>query len=251
MASLESIGGIHYEMMRRCYTEGSVSYKDYGAKGIKVCSEWHDRETFRKWAKENGYVKGLRLNRIDSKKDYCPENCVFGKKNCLSSGVAQYSREIKEHRKKIKDICGVPNRYSNLRIYRIFIGMHSRCEIQTNSHYENYGGRGIKVCDEWSGKDGFFYFYKWSMENGYEKNLSIDRKDNEKGYSPDNCQWATFDEQIRNRRVSKNFIYQGKEVNLKDIAKLEGTTYGKLYSRVVQKCMKIEEALNDIRNSTD
>lgn len=251
MASMEHLGHLHYEIMRRCYNEKSVAYKDYGAKGIKVCEEWHDRENFRKWAKENGYVKGLRLNRIDSAKDYCPENCVFGNKNSLQSGIGRYSREVKKHRKEIKELCGVPTRYSNLRIYRIFIGMHSRCEIPTNTHYENYGGRGIKVCDEWSGKDGFFYFYKWSMENGYEKNLSIDRKDNEKGYSPDNCQWATFDEQIRNRRVSKNFIYQGKKVNLKDVAEAENVTYGKLYFRVVQKCMKIEEAMNDIRNSTD
>lgn len=251
MAGLESIGGIHYEMMRRCYAEGSVSYKDYGAKGIKVCSEWHDRETFRKWALENGYVKGLRLNRIDSTKDYCPENCLFGNKNSLKNGIARYSREVKQHRKEIKELCGVPNRYSNSRIYRIFVGIHTRCENITHPHYQNYGGRGIKVCEEWSGKDGFFYFYKWSMENGYKINLSIDRKDNDKGYSPDNCQWATVDEQIRNRRVSKKFIYKGKEVNLKDVAEAENVTYGKLYSRVVQKCMKIEEALNDIRNSTD
>lgn len=47
MASLDTIGGIHYEMMRRCYKENSVAYKDYGAKGIKVCGEWHDREVFR------------------------------------------------------------------------------------------------------------------------------------------------------------------------------------------------------------
>ena len=60
MADLNTIGGLHYEMMRRCYNETSVAYKDYGAKGITVCLEWHDRENFRKWAIENGYEKGLR-----------------------------------------------------------------------------------------------------------------------------------------------------------------------------------------------
>ena len=69
MASLDTIGGLHYEMMRRCYNENSVIYTTYGAVGIKVCKEWHDREVFWKWCKENGYVKGLRLNRIDSTKD--------------------------------------------------------------------------------------------------------------------------------------------------------------------------------------
>ena len=75
MASLNTIGGLHYEMMRRCYNEKSVAYKDYGAKGIIVCEEWHDREKFRKWCLENGWVKGLKLNRRDSSKNYCPENC--------------------------------------------------------------------------------------------------------------------------------------------------------------------------------
>ena len=78
MASLNNIGGLHYEMMRRCYNKNSVAYKDYGAKGISVCEEWHDRESFRKWAIENGYIKGLRLERIDSKKGYDPSNCRFG-----------------------------------------------------------------------------------------------------------------------------------------------------------------------------
>lgn len=68
MADLNSIGGLHYEMMRRCYNPKSIAFKSYGAKGIKVCEEWHDRDNFRKWCNENGYTKGLRLNRIDSTK---------------------------------------------------------------------------------------------------------------------------------------------------------------------------------------
>ena len=52
-------------------------------------------------------------------------------------------------------------------------------------HYENYGGRGITVCDEW--KEDFMAFYEWSMQNGYADNLTLDIKDNDKGYSPDNC----------------------------------------------------------------
>ena len=249
MANLDTIGGLHYEMMKRCYNEKSVAYKDYGAKGIKVCEEWHDREVFRKWCKDNGWNKSLRLNRIDGTKDYCPNNCILGNKNTLSNGIAKYTRNVRNHRKEMKNLFGVPNRYSHLRIYKIFIGMHSRCEHTTCSHYENYGGRGISVCDEWSGNDGFFYFYKWSMENGYSNKLSIDRIDNEKGYCPENCRWATTDEQMRNRRTSKSFIYNGKTVSLNDIAKKNGTTYGKLYFRVIEKEMSIDEALEDIKKS--
>lgn len=251
MADLNTIGGIHYEMMRRCYNEKSIAFESYGGKGIEVCEEWHDRERFRKWALENGYKKGLRLERIDGKGNYEPSNCIFGKRNVLKNGIGRYTRDVRNHRREMKEICGVPDKYSHLRIYRIFIGMHSRCEIPTNTHYENYGGRGISVCDEWSGKDGFFFFYKWSMENGYNNKLSIDRIDNNKGYSADNCRWETDKNQIENRRVSRLFHYNGKEAWLPDIAREEKIKYGLLYSRVVSKGMSIQDAIEDIRKSTE
>ena len=72
------LGHLHYKMMSRCYREKDVMYKDYGAKGIKVCEEWHDRPTFIKWCIDNGWHKGLKINRYDGKKDYCPENCYMG-----------------------------------------------------------------------------------------------------------------------------------------------------------------------------
>lgn len=56
MADTNTIGGLHYEMMKRCYNKKSVMYSYYGAKGITVCQEWHDREVFRKWCKDNGWT---------------------------------------------------------------------------------------------------------------------------------------------------------------------------------------------------
>ena len=246
MAELNSIGGLHYEMIKRCYNEKSVAYKDYGAKGIIVCEEWHDREVFRKWCIDNGYVKGLRLERIDSKGNYEPSNCRLGRKNAYKNGVGEYSRNVKNHRKQMKSLTGVPEKYSHLRIYKIFVGMHSRCEIPTNTHYENYGGRGITVCSEWCGKDGFFYFYKWAMENGYSDKLSIDRIDNEKGYSPNNCRWATIGEQIKNRRCTIELEYNGTVLPLSQISKKENVKYQMLYSRI-KKGYSLESALNELK----
>lgn len=90
------------------------------------------------------------------------------------------------------------------RIHKEWRGILHRCKNPSASHYENYGGRGISVCDEWSGKDGFINFYKWSMENGYSDNLTLDRKDNDKGYSPDNCRWVTHMENCHNRGARKD-----------------------------------------------
>lgn len=83
------------------------------------------------------------------------------------------------------------------RINGIWRNMRYRCNSISSKDYNNYGGRGITICKEW---DDFMEFYKWSMANGYNDNLSIDRINNDKGYSSDNCRWATSKEQAGNRR---------------------------------------------------
>ena len=248
MADLNTIGGLHYEMMRRCYNEKSVAYKEYGAKGIKVCDEWHDREVFRKWCKENGYVKGLRLNRIDSSKDYCPENCVFGnistkrEDSCLQT----QKKRIAENKKK-KQEAGIKGKIQDDELYITYHGMHSRCERKSHPSYDNYGGRGITVCNEWSGKDGFFNFKKWALNNGWVKGLSLDRLDNNKGYSPNNCRFATRVEQNFHRRSNIMYEYSGIMTPLGMIAKLEDVKYRLLYTRVRIKGMSVRQALEDIK----
>lgn len=96
----------------------------------------------------------------------------------------------------------------NSRLYRIWAHMKNRCIATKGAEYRNYSSRGITVCDEW--KNDFLTFYNWAMANGYSDNLSIDRINNDKGYYPDNCRWATAKQQVNNTRVNNRITFNGE-----------------------------------------
>lgn len=92
-------------------------------------------------------------------------------------------------------------------LYQTYHRMKSRCYNPKTEMYKNYGGRGISVCIEWL--SDFVAFYNWSLKNGWNKKLSLDRVNNDGNYSPDNCRWATTKQQNNNKRNNSIFSLNG------------------------------------------
>lgn len=104
----------------------------------------------------------------------------------------------KEKAKTIFTTHGQTIGYRRSRLHSIWHGMKNRCLNPNTNRFKIYGGRGIRICKEWL--NSFEEFYKWAINNGYDKNLTIDRINNNKGYEPSNCRWVTYSEQRRNQR---------------------------------------------------
>ena len=109
---------------------------------------------------------------------------------------------------------------SNTRLYKCYKLMKNRCYNTNDKRYNIYGARGISVCDEWLGDKGSLNFIKWALSNGYKDNLTLDRIDNDKGYCPSNCRWATRKEQSNNLRCNKKYDYNGQLYTISQLSEI-------------------------------
>lgn len=101
---------------------------------------------------------------------------------------------------------------SNTVLYSRYLKIKNRCYNPNCKSYKNYGGRGIRMCDEWF--KSFETFYKWAINNGFRKELTIDRIDNDGDYSPGNCRWVTTKVQNYNKRSNRFYTYNGKTLSI-------------------------------------
>lgn len=117
---------------------------------------------------------------------------------------------------------------SRTRLYNIWTQIKDRTENPENWGWDNYGGRGISLCEEWH---DYPIFSKWAKENGYTEDTSIDRIDVNGNYEPNNCRWATEKEQANNRRTCVMIEYNGKKQSMADWARELGISYETIRTR--------------------
>ena len=114
--------------------------------------------------------------------------------HCKSCGC--YNYDVKIEKSKYKGLA-----QEEYGLYTIWKSMKARCYNPKQKSYQDYGGRGIYISDEWTNPlNGFANFVGWSKANGYKEGLTIDRINNDKGYSSDNCRWTDWVTQANNRR---------------------------------------------------
>lgn len=134
------------------------------------------------------------------------------------------------------------NKYPHYkRIYSIYDGMRKRCYRKNKDNYEHYGGRGITICDEWL--NDFMSFYNWAINNGYQDDLTIDRIDNDGNYEPDNCRWATWEEQFYNKSDTVYITIDGESKTILEWCKISGLTYSAFWQRYNKAGMTTKEEL--------
>lgn len=126
------------------------------------------------------------------------------------------------------------------RLRHIWHGMLRRCNDPNHNCYHHYGGRGISVCDEWN---DYVSFARWSLKNGYDDNLSIDRINNDGNYEPSNCRWVTPREQLYNKRTNRFATINGITKTITEWSEEYGQDPNTVFTRI-GKGMALEEALS-------
>lgn len=165
----------------------------------------------------------------------CGNETITRKSNLLNGTTKSCGCLQKEITLKIHFRHGL----SHSRLYRIWKNMKQRCYNSKASRFEHYGGRGIKVCNEWH--DDFMNFYNWAMENGYNDDLSIDRIDANGNYEPNNCRWISNKEQQNNKIKNRLIEYNGITRTVAEWANILGIGWTTLRARLESPNYTLEE----------
>lgn len=190
-------------------------------------------------------VVGIAFDEPGKKKKW---NCICECGNTLIVSASNlrsgHTKFCKECRRKYLSELNTIHGLSNTPIYLVWNTMLSRCERQSNRSYSDYGGKGIKVCDEWHNAAVFF---KWAYENGYKPGLEIDRIDSNGDYTPGNCRFVTRLNNANNKTNNKYIEHNGEIKTLAEWSRYFGVNYKNL-SRNLKKGYSLEESVDRQKN---
>lgn len=174
----------------------------------------------------------------------CGNKCLV-ERNSLKYGNTKscgciHKEQIVKRNKNTAKLSGDSVKYE--RLYNIYNAMINRCYSINNEKYNNYGGRGIKICDEWL--NGWNCFKNWALSNGYSDNLTIDRINVDGNYEPNNCRWVTNKVQANNKTNNKYLEYNGETKTLSEWCDELNLPYHTIKARLNKLGMTVEEAFN-------
>jgi hypothetical protein len=181
-----------------------------------------------------GQLEVIMLAEIRKKRSYWLCQCDCGNKKVVRSDALISYKTIscgcfKKQQDKINLSANHKDNQTKERLYHIWSAMCQRCGNENNHSYENYGGRGIFVCDEW--RSDYRNFREWAEKNGYRENLTIERIDVNSNYCPENCCWIPFNRQERNQRRTIRVTIDGVTQPLIDLAEQYGLNPGTVRKR--------------------
>lgn len=184
--------------------------------------------------KKYGRLTVLGVDDREGRKTYYCCQCDCGnikivRSDSLTAGTIRSCGCLKKEQDQINLTANHSHKMSGTRIYQIWQGIKDRCYNPHNTRFNYYGGRGITVCEAWI--NDFSAFYEWSIKNGYSKELTIDRINNDKGYSPDNCRWANQKQQSRNRNSNIKITIGNATKTLTEWCEIFELDYKTIYAR--------------------
>jgi len=181
--------------------------------------------------------KGFYLCKCD-----CGNECIILKQN-LKLGYTKSCGCLQKEKARINGLNTKTHGLTNTRLYKVLQNMKSRCYDKNSINYGRYGYHAIIICDEWLDKDnGFINFYNWSIANGYQDNLTIDRINSNGNYEPSNCHWATYKEQNRNRRNNRLITYNRETHCIAEWSEILGINISTLHNRIKRPHLSIKKA---------
>lgn len=190
-------------------------------------------------------IVGAKYGRLTVLENYHPENKVLCICECGKYKVARatnvYYGGTRSCGCLFKEGNNLKHGGKGKRLYIIWKSIRERCNTPSCTNYKNYGGRGIRVCEEW---DQYLAFKMWAMTHGYKDYLTIDRIDVDGDYEPSNCRWATPKEQNNNKRNNRLLEFNGEIKTMSQWADITGISLKVIHCRL-RRGWSVERALTE------